>query len=238
MSDIILPVYLKNEELLQLTQGAIATLTGRLIIIDNGSNLGENYLREKALVYIRNGENMGYPKAVNQGFKEVISDLVAICNNDIRVMQNWENVAKDIFSEDPKIGSVHFRMIDYDEPMQQGYNTWIVGKERWCTSSFFVIRKEAIQKYDENFGLGGYDDYDYWKRFRDKGWKTAYTTKSCYQHKHSSTQLALDQTERQERDKRNREYFKGKHGEYPDVLFAKTYPEQMQENYYEFFKQL
>ena len=236
--NIIIPVYIINEELLKLTENTINCLRGALIIVDNGSPVMPENIIRKAHVYIRNEENLGYPKAVNQGFSKATSDLVAVCNNDIRVMQNWENVAREIFSEDSKIGSVHFRMINYDEPMQQGYNTWIVGKERWCTSSFFVIKKEAIQKYDENFGLGGFDDYDFWKRFRDKGWKTVYTTKSCYQHKHSSTQLALDQIERQERDKKNREYFKTKHGEYPDILFAKTYPDQMQENYYEFFKQL
>ena len=236
--NIIIPIYIINEELLKLTENAINSLKGELIIVDNGSSLMHEDIIKKAQIYIRNEENLGYPKAINQGFSKVTSDLVTVANNDIRVMQNWENVAKEIFNEDSKIGSVHFRMINYDEPMQQGYNTWIVGKERWCTSSFFVIKKEAIQEYDENFGLGGFDDYDFWKRFRDKGWKTAYTTKSCYQHKHSSTQLALDQIERQERDRRNREYFKSKHGEYPDVLFAKTYPEQIQEDYYDFFKQL
>lgn len=238
MIDVVMPVYIINEELLKLTENAIESLKGELILIDNGSPIMPDSIVRKAHVYIRNDTNLGYTKAVNQGFDEVTSEFAAVANNDIRVSKNWEGVAKEVFVEDPKIGSLHFRMIDYDEPIQMGYNTWIKGKERWCTSSFYVIRKEAIQKYDEDYGICGYDDYDFWYRFRQKGWKTAYTTKACYQHKHSSTQLVLDQTERAERDKKNREYYKTKHGEYPDTQFAEMYPEQMQEDYYGFFKYL
>ena len=238
--NIIMPVYLINEELLELTKNAIESLKGELIIIDNGSPIGQDYLKEKASVYIRNEENLGYPKAVNQGFEKATSDLIAVANNDIRISSNWESVAKEIFQEDSKVGSVHFRMIDYEEPIQLGYNTWIMGKERWCTSSFYVIRSDAKVLYDEKFIGGGYDDYDYWHRVRHLlGWKTAYTTCACYQHKHSSTQKALDDGEsRREQDNKNKGYFIFKWGEEPDTLFAKRYPEQWKEDYWSFFKQL
>lgn len=223
-------------ELYELTKAACATLKAEeCILIDNASTVGEI---EWGDIRIKNTKNLGYPAGVNQGFKEATGDLIAVANNDIRASSNWLQVAKDIFEEHEKVGSVHFRMIDYDYPMAYGFNTWIEGKERWCTSSFFVIRGKALQEYDENFGFGGYDDYDYWHRFRQNGWKTAYTTKACYQHAHSATQRALSQAERAKRDQKNRTYFKSKHGEYPEVLFARLYPEQMKEDYYLFFQKL
>ena len=125
-------------------------------------------------------------------------------------------------------------MIGYDDPMALGQTTWVTGRERWCSASFFVIRKEAFVGYDEGYGLGGYDDWDFFYRLRGAGWKTAYTNRACYQHKHSSTQLALDQVERFERDMRSKERFRKKFGGYAEELFALEYPEQMGENYYEF----
>jgi hypothetical protein len=48
-----------------------------------------------------------------------------------------------------------------------------------------------------------------------------------FQHKDSSTQNLLDQEERRTSDNKNREYFKKKFGEYPDVLYERQFPEQL-----------
>lgn len=237
-STIILLRYDINEELLRLTDNAIKTLKGdQKILIDNASPLGS--IENWADIKVINKTNIGYPAAVNQGFKLATGDMIAVANNDIRVLGNWKQVSEEIFDADKNVGSVHFRMIDYDEPMQAGFNAWITGRERWCSSSFFVIKKEAMQLYDEAYCEGGYDDWDYWFRFRKAGWKTAYTTGSCYQHKHSSTYLAMDDgTNRKERDHLNRELFKSKFGGYAEDLFTQKYPDQMKEDYYGFFKTL
>lgn len=227
-----------NDELFELTKKACETLKcEEKILVDNASTVGK--IHDWADILIKNTENLGYPKAVNQGFKEATGDIIAVANNDIRVSPNWASVAKEIFSDNPKVGSVHFRMLDYDTPMAYGYNTWIEGKERWCSASFYVIRREALQEYDEDYKEGGYDDWDFFYRLRHNGWKTAYTTKACYQHKHSSTYKALDNGKsRAERDHKNRLRFSEKFGGLAEDLFAKKYPEQMKEDYYAFFNQL
>lgn len=228
-----------TNELYELTKAAVATLKGadENILIDNASTVGE--IKDWPDIYVRNKVNLGYPIAVNQGAKLANGDILAIANNDVRVADNWLQIAKEIFNEDEKIASVHYRMTNYDIPMKFGDKTWIMGKERWCSSSFFVIRKEAFLGYDEEYKEGGYDDWDFWYRVRQKGWKTAYTTKSCYQHKHSSTCLALDDgSSRLARDMRNRERFKSKFGGYAEELFAQMYPEQMKINYYSFLNEL
>lgn len=241
---VIVPIYNFTIELYELTKAALKTLKAdEHILIDNNSTVGEiNEIKDWTDIYVRNKINLGYPAAVNQGIKLASGELIAISNNDVRVEKNWLTIAKEIFNEDEKVGSVHFRMTDYDIPMELGEKTWITGKERWCSSSFFVIRKETIPEggYDLSYTTGGFDDWDFWTRVRQQGWKTAYTTKSCYQHKHSSTLLALDRRDgdRAERDIKNREYFKAKFGDYPEDLFAKTYPEQMKINYYNFLNEL
>jgi GT2 family glycosyltransferase len=229
---VIMPVYNTNREIHNLTEMAIESIKpDRLIIVDNGSTFATGYLREVADVYIRNEKNMGYPYAVNQGLKKAESDLICISNNDIRVPDNIFRVAVDVL-QDKETGSVHFKMIPYDHKFTFGEKVRKTGKERWCTSSFFVIKKEAIPEegYDEKFGMGSYDDWDFWKRVRDNGWKTAYTNRSCYQHWGSWT---LSQIPESEKKHKNREYFKKKHGKYAEEIWNELYPDQMNSNYQE-----
>lgn len=197
-----------------------------MIIVDNGSLIGGGYLRSVAYTYIRNKENLGYAKAVNQGLKLCDKgELVAVANNDIRVSSNWQKIAEEIMKNE-KVGSVHFRMIGYNEPFTTGNDTWIGSKERWCTSSFFVVRD--LQLYDENY-FNSYDDWDFWKRMRDQGYLQAYTNIAQYQHKDSFTQQFIPN--RGENDIRNREYFKKKHGGYPEDLFEKEFSGELAKNW-------
>jgi GT2 family glycosyltransferase len=220
---VIMPCWLINEELVTLTRSAVDSLGKvELIIIDNGSPMGGGMLREMADIYIRNKENLGYAKAVNQGLKLCKQDeLIAISNNDIRVSEGWDKIAEEILIR-PDIGSVHFRMIDYTKPFDLGSDTWSSGKERWCTSSFFVVRN--VQLYDENY-FNSYDDWNFWNEMRRKGYKQAYTNKAQYQHRDSFSQQFIPN--RNENDQRNREYFKKKWGKYAEELFEEEFPGQL-----------
>lgn len=236
---VIMPCYNTNEEIYHLTEMAIDSLCQagdiQLIIVDNGSTFAKGYLRRVADVYIRNETNQGYPKAVNQGLKEATEDVVCISNNDIRVPDNIFTLGLELL-EPVKIGSLHFKMIPYTTPFTFGDGFWVTGKERWCTSSFFLIKRAAvpISGYDENYGMGGYDDYDFWHRVRHiGGWKTAYTNKSCYQHFGSWT---LRNVPESEKHTKNMEYFVSKWGEEPDKLFQSKYPEQWKIPYLEGFE--
>lgn len=229
---IIMPCWIINEELLQLTQNAVESLRAsgdvELIIIDNGSPMGGGQLREWADLYIRNKTNLGYAEATNQGLLLCKYDKwVAVANNDIRVSPNWQEVIGKV---DSKVGSIHFRMIPYTQSFSPGNDTWVGGKERWCTSSFFVVRSD-VQLYDERF-KNSYDDWDFWKRMRDSGYKQVYTNKAEYQHADSSTQQYIPQ--RNENDKKNREYFKQKHGGYPEDLFEKEFTGELAKPWHPF----
>jgi GT2 family glycosyltransferase len=220
---VIIPCWVINESLINLTENTVNSIRQakdtEIIIVDNASTMAGGLLRELADTYIRNKTNLGYAKAVNQGLKLCdVAEPVVVSNNDVRVPPQWKDVAEEIL-ENYQVGSVHYRMIAYDQPFNPGNETWVTGKERWCTSSFFVVRN--VQLYDEGF-LNSYDDWDMWKRMRDSGYTTAYTNKAEYQHMDSFSQQFVPQ--RGENDARNREYFKTKYGIYPEDEFENRFP--------------
>lgn len=221
---VIMPVWAKDADLISLTENAINSLREndvKITIIDNGSPIGGGALREWADEYVRNPVNLGYAPAVNQGLKLHTGEIVAISNNDIRVPKQWISVSEEIL-KDPKVCSVHFRMIPYDQPFNAGNETWVEGKERWCSSSFFVVRADHL--YDEHY-FNTYDDWDFWKTWRTEGFKQAYTNKAEYQHLDSSTVNRMEK--HLITNQENREYFKKKWGKYPEEDFAESFPDQI-----------
>lgn len=228
MIPVIMPVFNIDEQFVNLTDLAIQSIKPEpLVIVDNASTVGAGSLREWADIYIRNKTNLGYAKAVNQGLRLCSSDeFVCVANNDIRVSGGWEQVAFDIFREDPLVASVHFKMIPYDEPFNFGDKIWKTGKERWCTGSFFVMRNSW--SFDGEY-LNSYDDWDLHLRMYRANYKTAYTNKAQYQHMNSFTQFIIPQ--REEIDKKNREYFIKKHGDTPENIWQKMFPDQMSQDY-------
>ena len=229
---VILPCFNVSDQFVNLTDLAIQSFGKcELIIVDNASPVGGGLLREKAHIYIRNKENLGYARAVNQGLKLCDDgELVAVSNNDVRVSSSWESVAREVM-KDESVMSCHFKMIPYDEPFNLGDKVWITGKERWCTGSFFVMRNKGL--FDENY-LNSYEDWDVHARMYKNNFKTAYTNKAQYQHMNSFTQQVI--SNRSENDQKNREYFKQKHGDYPENLWQKMFPDQMNQDYQKGFE--
>lgn len=233
MIDMCLPCYIFRQDLWDLAKNAVNGFLelenkGRLIIVDNGSTMAGGWLRSVADVYVRIENNLGYAPAMNMALKLATTNLVALAETDIRVPKDALKIAEKEFNDN--MGSLHFRMVGYDTPMVTGDDLWIEGKERWCTISFAVFRREAVGLFDENFIKANYEDYDILHRLRQK-YKTAYTNKVCYQHNDSYTQRQLDQTDRQKWADNNLKYFVKKWGEEPDKLFQSLYPEQWEKSW-------
>lgn len=211
---------------------SLKKLNTRLIIIDNGSTMGSGWLREQADLYVRINHNVGYAPAMNIGLKLTTSPYIALAETDVVVPDNAFEVAEHILSKTGDAGSVHFRMVGYGDPMDTGQDIWVMGKERWCTISFCVFRKNAMGFFDEGYINANYEDWDIIHTMRHcLGWKTPYTNLVCYRHKDSATQKKLDQEKRHKEAQANREYFKRKFGHYPEDIWYAFYPQQMQSNY-------
>ncbi len=187
---IVQPAWILNEDCLQLTRESLTGMENfPLILVDNASPVGGGFLRSKADVYIRNKVNLGFAKAVNQGIRLAKTRYVAILSNDVRVSFNWADVAEEVLRGDPSDStfSVHFRMTDYDVPFVYGNQIAQQGRERWCTAAFFVLDRQKELYFAEDY-FNSFEDWDLFYRARHEGYKTAYTDKACYQHKHSFTQ--------------------------------------------------
>ena len=93
MFSIIIPVHNQME----MTQACIESIVVNtddyeIIIVDNGSSLKVDidfYYSELPVKMICNKENLGFPKAVNQGIEASNGDVVVILNNDVIVTSHW-----------------------------------------------------------------------------------------------------------------------------------------------------
>lgn len=228
----VMPAWTINDAVQKMTENAIDSIgDAPLIIIDNASPQGGGYLRSKADTYVRNKQNLGFAKAVNQGIKLSKTRYVAVVSTDVRLPSNWREVAGEILgSAAPSVFSVHFRMTNYNDPFTEGSKTWIEGKERWCTAAFFILDKEKGLLFDEDY-FNSCEDTDLFYRARKAGFNQVYTNKASYQHAHSFTQQFVGFTGSEQ----NKEIFKIKHGEYPDILVGEELKEQMKVDYWEGF---
>ncbi len=86
------------------------TIPFELVIIDNGSSRDvKTYfdsIKTKAdLNYIRNEENLGPIRAINQGIKVARYDYVMVIHNDVIILENgWLQKIVSVMDGDPRIG--------------------------------------------------------------------------------------------------------------------------------------
>jgi len=87
-----------------------------IIVIDNASS--DNSITElekhgKKILLVKNTNNVGYAKGMNQGIALAKGKYVVTLNNDIVVEPEWLNQSIMLFEKDPKIGSISCRQMDY-----------------------------------------------------------------------------------------------------------------------------
>jgi len=199
--DIIIPVW--NQ--LEATQGCVesiikkTTYPYRLILVDNGSGPETKAylegLKNKGtpeVTLVRNEENLGYVKAVNQGLKVSSAPYVCIMNNDTVPGVDWlENMVK--FAEAHKeIGLANPLCDGHQDLSIDDYAKRVAGNgDRYmemnqCFGFCTLIKREVIDKIgylDEAFGMGGYDDTDYSMRALKAGYLCASVHSSYVYHK-------------------------------------------------------
>ncbi len=163
----------------------------RLILIDNGSGKEtREYLEALANrpgwggVLIRNEENLGYIKAVNQGLKISTSPYVCLLNNDIVVTEGWLERMLEFARSHPEAGLLN--CLQNNDPgqripqdLEEFAGSQIQDRGRWmeldhCTGGCLVIKREVIQKtgyLDEAFGEGYWEDNDYSRRAQKAGFR-------------------------------------------------------------------
>ena len=181
--DIVIPCWNQVEYTDRLLNSLMVTDHDfRLILIDNGStdataNIMEFWKRQKPdTIIIKNDENLGFVKAVNQGLKASDSPFVMLLNNDTEIESKdkmWLDRMLAHFHEGVgAVGPTSTYVLGFQKNDFAGLPAHF---ETPVLSGFCVLySREVIDKVglmDERFGMGGNDDLDYCLRLADAGYK-------------------------------------------------------------------
>ena len=180
--DIIIPIW-NQPALTRRCLEAIGGKTGtphRLILIDNGSEEDTRSFLESLAgdpswngILIRNEENLGFIRAVNQGLKASQARYVCILNNDIVVTEGWLERMVEFAGSHPEAGLLNPEQNhDPGKPMPGDLEAFarsrVQGRGKWmeldhCTGGCLLVKREVIQKVgvlDEAYGEGYFEDND------------------------------------------------------------------------------
>lgn len=229
--DIIIPVYNK----LELTKNCLESILAntdapyRLILIDNASS-GEikSFLEvfksaNGNVTLVRNNENLGWVKAVNQGIKMSDAPYICVMNNDTVVRtKGWLSKLAAVAELEPEIGLVNpkFEAKVRDRPGRPYIEI------DFCRGYCILVKRAVIEKIgglDEGYGLGYYDDDDFSVRALRAHFKCVRANDVYVEHLRDSTFKELfKEDDRIRLHEKNKELFYKKWGRRLNVAFVMT----------------
>lgn len=154
-----------------------------LILVDNGSTDGTfEYLQNQADIRtVCNPANLGFAKGCNQGLEIATGDSMLFLNNDTVVTENWLGNMLRLLYSDPKIGMVGplSNNVSGHQNIPVNYQD-LSGLDNFaqqhcqgnagCSKRIFrlvgfclLVKKEVLDDigvFDEQFGLGNWEDDD------------------------------------------------------------------------------
>jgi GT2 family glycosyltransferase len=228
--DIIIPVW--NN--LSYTKDCVENIAKntecpyRLILVDNASaNDTKHYLeglkkdRSIDVELIRNEENLGYIKAINQGLAISAAPYVVMMNNDTIAAPGWLERMIDFAQSHPDVGLINpqcnghgnIPVATYARSLEKRKGQYMEMNQ--CQGFCMLVKREIIDKIgslDEAFGIGGYDDTDYSMRAHKAGYRSVAIADSyVYHREHASFDKAGN---REEWVQRNQKIYYGKWGKH------------------------
>ncbi|MDP3938056.1 MAG: glycosyltransferase family 2 protein [Deltaproteobacteria bacterium] len=214
---VIIPTWNRRDLLGECLRGLKGQTYERfeVIVVDNGSSDGS--LDEARAIwgeqglYLRNDRNLGYARAVNQGFEASGSDYVATLNNDAVPEPGWLAALVEAAEASPEVGMVASKIVDHDDPHVidgTGLLIYPDGSSRargrlerdegqyddvtealLPSGAAALYRRRMLQEighHDENF-FAYCEDTDLGLRGRLAGWKCAFAPKAVVRHRYSAS---------------------------------------------------
>jgi len=188
------------------------------IVVDNGSTDGSVEAieaRYKDIKILRNKENLGFAKAVNQGIKQATGEYILLLNPDTEVKPNVLEELIKFVQNHPKAGVVGARLLNPDGSIQPSVyhfpTIWRAIREFWLgrkgeydkyaplekktidveavTGAAMLIPRKTIEKVgllDERYFLY-FEDLDYCRRIKKAGLKVYYCPSAEIIHGHGES---------------------------------------------------
>ncbi|MDP2922099.1 MAG: glycosyltransferase family 2 protein [Candidatus Omnitrophota bacterium] len=199
----------------------------RFIVVDNKSDsVTIGYLRglkdalKDRLTLIENSENLGWVKAVNQGFKMSTAPYVCVMNNDVIVSDRWLDNMVEVMDKNQRIGLMNPR---WEKGKFEGLKGDYMETD-WCRGFCVLIKREVIDKigsFDEAYEFGYWEDHDYSVRAVKAGYTCGLALNSFVEHiKNVSVKSAMKQKEWDELFARNRDIFEKRWGRSKRIIIA------------------
>lgn len=215
MISAIVKCQLLDEDLLDMTKEAVSTIkpyVDELILVNQGSVVGLEWMKDTADVYISNEVSKGFPDTVKQGMEKATGEYVAVLNNDIRFSGNWVDPLVELLKE-TNVGLVHPKMINWTDPFIKGDNVVYnpLPTDGMFFSAFMIdpVIYKKLGGWDVEYDFWGYDDWDYYYRLLTGNYNAIWTDKVCYRHKGGAT---IGKIGREQFIAKNRQLFTEKHG--------------------------
>lgn len=182
-----------------------------ILLVDNGSRTPATALARKHRArLIRNPENLGFAKAVNQGMRAAKGRYLLWLNNDVLVTPGWLEGLVAAAESSPDIAAVgpctnHAAGFQHVPDPRAGdlkgllrfSQGWAlrhrgrVRKVHRLIGFCLLLKREVLDRVgllDERFFPGYYEDYDYSLRLRQAGYSLAVAREVfVYHHGHRST---------------------------------------------------
>ena len=171
-----------------------------LVIIDNNSTdaTAELLDRIEHAEVVRNTDNSGFVKAVNQGAGLCRGEFILLLNNDALLEQGALSVALDVFDRESNVGAVGAKIKLLDGTLQEaGSLIWndgaCLGYGRgadpaqgefqfqrdvdYCSGAFLLFRRATFNElggFDEAYAPAYYEESDFCIRLQKRGLRIIY----------------------------------------------------------------
>lgn len=208
LTSIIIPVHGQLEHTKKCIDSIrhCTTVPYELILIDNASS--DDTLpwlqTQPDLTVVTNSSNRGFPVAVNQGLRMAQGNQLLVLNNDTVVTPGWlEWLLEALHAESTvglvgpctnKISGEQQVAVDYDQETLTGLDAFasnwqLAHRQQYFTTDRLVgfcmlIKRSVIDRigsFDEQFGIGNFEDDDYCRRAIQAGFKLLIAS-NCFIH--------------------------------------------------------
>ena len=181
---------------------AIDKVGGEFIIVDDNSEVGSDFFRSIADLYLKNENTMGVSISLNKGMEVSKGDFVVKLDSDYLVPENlfeilladWKDdcafIAPSYLLSSPsekeslnvsKLPEIEGKVYDKPPGMAAEY---IKSKYQWGGGILMFDKKkiEEIGYFDEEFGIGGAQDNDVIYRLLMKGYNWRWSNNVVTRH--------------------------------------------------------